>query len=294
MTAWCDNTGEALAIALRPGNAGSNTASDHIEVITAALAQIPASHRREVLFTIDGAGASHDVVRHLHGLNTARVHGRRGRRIEYSIGFDLDARAREAISVLPARAWEPALNEEGDAREDAHVAELTGLLRTSHPGDQLASWPPDMRIIACREPIAIAEQVSLFEQLDGYRYQLIATNTPGGQVQRLEARHRVHARVEAGIRTGKDTGLARFPSRQYAINTAWCHVVAIGIDMLAWTKLLTLNGALAKAEPKTLRYRLLHTGAKSPAANADDTCSSPPPGPGPRTCSRRSPSPAPP
>lgn len=89
------------------------------------------------------------------------------------------------------------------------MAELTGVLRHSHPGDQLPTWPDDMRIIVRREPIAVDAQVSLFEQLDGYRYQLIATNTATGQLQRLEARHRVQARVETGIRTAKDTGLAR-------------------------------------------------------------------------------------
>ena len=42
LCAWCDNTGEVLALLLRPGNAGSNTAADHIAVLTEAIAQIPA------------------------------------------------------------------------------------------------------------------------------------------------------------------------------------------------------------------------------------------------------------
>lgn len=247
---------------LRPGNAGSNTATDHINLIDRAIAQVPAAHRRDLLVTIDGAGASHAVVEHLDRLNTYPTHGLRGRKVNYSIGFDLNDRARIAITALPAGAWEPALDAAGGARDDAHVAELTGVLRHSHPGDQLPTWPGDMRIIVRREPIAVDVQVSLFEQLDGYRYQLIATNTATGQLQRLEARHRVQARVETGIRTAKDTGLARLPSRDYAINTAWCYAVAIGIDLLAWTRLLTLDGNLAKAEPATLRYRLLHVGAR--------------------------------
>ncbi len=251
-----------MAIKLRPGNAGSNTAADHVEVITGAIAQVPTGHRRDLLVTIDGAGASKAVVAHLHALNTAPAHGARGRAVGYSIGFDLDERTRAAISALPTTAGEPALDPTGAARDDAHVVELTGLLRGSHTGDQLASWPADMRLIARREPIPVADQVSLFEQQDGYRYQVIATNTPGGQVQRLEARHRAHARVESYIRTGKDTGLARLPSTSYAMNTAWCNAVAIGIDLLAWTRLLTLTGHLAKAEPRTLRYALFHVGAK--------------------------------
>jgi len=71
-----------------------------------------------------------------------------------------------------------------------------------------------------REPIPAGMQVSLFEQHDGHRYQITATNTPGGQLQRLEARHRVHARVEDGVRTAKATGLRRLPSKSWRINEA--------------------------------------------------------------------------
>jgi hypothetical protein len=105
-------------------------------------------------------------------------------------------------------------------------------------------------------------QVSLFEQHDSYRYQIIATNTPGGQLQRLEARHRVHARVEDGVRTAKATGLRHLPSKSWDIDAAWCQVVALAVDLLAWLRHLTLDGDLAKAEPKTVRYRLLHTAAR--------------------------------
>jgi hypothetical protein len=257
LTAWCDNTGEALAIRLRPGNAGSNTASDHIEVLTEAIEQIPAQHRRRLLVTLDGAGASHAVVAHLSALNTAP-----GQEVHYSVGFALDGRTRTAIGMLPDTAWEPALDAAGLPRDDADVAELTGLLRRGPDGDKLAGWPPDMRVTVRREPISPGAQISLFEQHAGKRYQVIATNTPGGQVSRREARHRVHARVEDDIRTGKDTGMNALPSRSYAINSAWYQAVAIGCDLLAWTRLLALDGPLATAEPKTLRYRLLHVAAR--------------------------------
>ncbi|UQX10734.1 transposase [Candidatus Mycobacterium methanotrophicum] len=203
--AWCDNTGELLAIIARAGNAGSNTAADHIAIIDAAIAAIPAAWRKNLLVTIDGAGSSHAVVEHLATLNA-----RAGWSVAYSVGFDLDERARVAIGQLPANAWEPALDPAGAARQDAQVAELTGLLRESAGGDRLAGWPADMRILVRREKIAEGTQLSLFEQHHGYRYQVIATGTRGGQVQRLEARHRVHARVEGFIRCGKDTGLGRW------------------------------------------------------------------------------------
>ena len=139
---------------------------------------------------------------------------------------------------------------------------MTGLLRESAGGDRLDGWPKDMRILVRREKIEVGAQLSLFEQLNGFRYQITATATRGGQPQLLEARHRVHARVEGFIRCGKDTGLARWPSASFAINTAWVTAVALAIDLLCWMRLLLLDGPLAKAEPTTLRYRLLHAAAR--------------------------------
>lgn len=267
LLAVCDNTGELLVVMLRAGNAGSNTGADHVQVLDAAIAQIPAPYRRDLLVTIDGAGAGHQIVDHITALNTALEHGGRGRKVEYSIGFDLDDRARAAITRLGERGWEPALDTDGTPRKNAHVAELTGLLRASvgadgQPVDQLKTWPKDLRVIVRREPIPTGMQVSLFEQHDGYRYQVLATNTTGGQLQRLEARHRVHARVEDGVRTAKATGLRRLPSKSWGRNEAWGQVVALAVDLLAWLRHLTLDDDLAKAEPKTLRYRLLHTAAR--------------------------------
>ena len=87
--------------------------------------------------------------------------------------------------------------------------------------------------------------------------------TPGfGQLAQLEARHRAHARVEDRIRCAKNTGLARLPSRQFAINTVWVELVLTAADLLAWTQTTLLEGDLAAAEPATLRYRLLHVAAR--------------------------------
>jgi hypothetical protein len=105
-------------------------------------------------------------------------------------------------------------------------------------------------------------QLSLFEQQEGKRYQVIATNTSSGALQFLEAAHRTQAPVEDRIRRGKNTGLAHLPSRDYAINQAWCTAVSLACDLLAWLRLLALSGDLAKAEPTTPHYRLLHTAAR--------------------------------
>jgi hypothetical protein len=245
----CDNTGELLAIQLRPGNAGANTAVDHLDVLTQAVAQIPADHRRHLLIRADSAAASHAVLDWLHRRNTAR------RRVEYSIGWSIGEPERAAITRLPTSAWSPALDADGRVRDGAQVAELSGLLH-------LAGWPTGMRVIVRRERPHPGAQLSLFETRDGWRYTAFVTNTRLGALQWLEARHRAHARVEDRIRCGKDTGLRRLPSREFAINQAWCAAAAIACDLIAWLQILALDSELAKAEPKRLRYRVLHVAAR--------------------------------
>lgn len=247
---WCDNTTEFLAGMLRTGKAGSNTAADHIEVLGQAIAQVPAAQRKHLLICSDGAGASHDLVDWLTDQNKIR-----GRRVEYSVGYPITEGVREAITRVPAKVWEPAIDADGGFRDGGDVAELTGLL-------ELTGWPEQMRIIVRRERPHPGAQLSLFEERDGYRYQAFATNTTVGQLAFLEARHRAHARVEDRIRHAKDTGLGRFPSREYAINQAWLVAVAVAADLVAWLRLLGLDGDLVTAEPKALRYRLLHVPAR--------------------------------
>jgi Transposase DDE domain group 1 len=244
---------------LRKGSAGSNTTTDHITVLDEAITQIPARYRRDLLVTVDGAGASHGLVEHITTLNS-----RPGYRVHYSIGWELGARERRAIARVPTSAWAAVLDGQGQPRDldEAGVIELTTLLREGPGGDQLASLPPDMRIICRREKPHPGAQLSLFETIDGWRDQLVATNTPGKTAQFLEARHRPHARVEDCIRTGKNTGLGHLPSSAIEINRAWCLAATIACDLLCWLRLLCLEGPLAKAEPKTLRYRILHTAAR--------------------------------
>jgi hypothetical protein len=259
LMAWCDNTGESLALLLRAGSAGSNTTADHIQVLDEAITQIPVRCRRDLLITVDGAGASHGLIDHITTLNAAP-----GRRMHYSIGWELGGRERATIGRVPASAWGVVLDSHGHPRDldEAGVVELTALLREGPDGDQLANWPNDLRIICRREAPHPGAQLSLFEAADGWRYQLVATNTPHTSAQFLEARHRAHARVEDNVRTGKQTGLGHLPSTSIDINRAWCLAATIAADLLCWLRLLCLDGPLAKAEPKILRYRLLHTAAR--------------------------------
>jgi hypothetical protein len=201
--------------------------------------------------------------------------------VHYSIGFDLDERARTAIARVPKTAWEAVSDTEGQPRDldDAGVVELTGLLRGSVYGDLLANWQTDMRVICRRERPSAGAQLSLLEEADGWRYQLIATNTPTGQPSFLEARHRPH-RVKDRIRCGKDTGIRHLPSTSFSINQAWCVAAMIACDLLCWLRLLCLSGSLARAEPKTLTASCTPPPASS-AASANGRSKYRRAGPGP-------------
>ena len=236
---------------LREGRAGSNTTADHVTVLDQSLAQIPDAHRHgtPILIRSDSAGCTQGFLAHIrslreHGIDTC-----------FSVGVAITEPVREAIRQ--ATHWIPALDTDGDFRDGAEICEITGLVPA-------AGYPEETRFIVRRERPHPGAQLSLFDTIEGMRHQVMATDTPpgGGSVQYLEARHRAHARVEDRIRTGKDTGFGRFPSRVFAINQAWLELALTGIDLLAWTQHLLLDGELAAAEPKKLRYRLLHVAAR--------------------------------
>jgi hypothetical protein len=254
MLAFCDNTGEFLAGLLRRGNAGANSAADHITVLDAALAQVPDVHRHgtQILIRTDTAGCTKDFLAHIRGLRDIAVS------CEFSVGWAIKDRERAAIGAIPTRVWTDAIDANGAHRDGAGLAEITHVL----PTGVLADYPAGTRVIVRRERPHPGAQLDVFEERDGWRYTAFATDTRAGQLAHLDARHRAHARVEDRIRTAKDTGLGHFPSRTFAINTAWLTVVMLAVDLIAWTQHLLLEGELAKAEPKTLRYRLLHTAAR--------------------------------
>lgn len=265
LSAWCTNVGDALAVMQRTGNAGSFTGIDHVKVIDQALAQIPAAYRRDVLVTIDGAGASHEVIDHLTALNTARrpdgSYDRRGRRVEYSTGWPVDARTRSGIDRLREQDWSPALHADGRPDPGAQVAELTAILRTGIGGDELQGWPADLRVIARRTPRDPGEQAELGQDAD-WRYGAFATSTPTGQVQFLDVRHRSQAHVEDNMKEWKATGAEKLPAIGADRAAAWLHLAALTVTLTAWCRHLALDGPLASAEPKALRYRLWSAPAR--------------------------------
>jgi hypothetical protein len=248
---FLDGSREALSGLLREGRAGSNTTADHITVLDQALTQIPDAHRygTPILVRSDSAGCTQGFLAHIR---TLREHGIDTR---FSVGVAITEPIRAAIRQ--ATDWVPAIDTDGEPRDGAQICEITGLV----PAD---GYPEGTRFIVRRERPHPGAQLSLFDTIEGMRHQVMATDTPpgNGSIQYLEARHRAHARVEDRIRTGKDSGFGRFPSRVFAINQAWLELALVGIDLLAWTQTLLLDGELALAEPKKLRYRLLHVAAR--------------------------------
>jgi hypothetical protein len=261
LTSWCTNVGDALAVMQRPGNAGSFTAADHITVLKASFAQIPAQWRTDVLVSIDGAGASHDVIDYLTSCNTAPEHGNRGRRVEYTIGWPVDERTVAGIVQLREHDWGASVHADGALDPAAQVADLTGIMRHAPEGDRLASWPSCMRLIVRRTPRPATKPAKLGEHPD-WEYGAFVTNTASGQVQFLDARHRTQAHVEDRMKQFKACDARNLPSIDYGRNTAWLQLAALATSLTAWLRHLALDDDLAKASTKTLRFRILSAPAR--------------------------------
>jgi hypothetical protein len=237
--------GEPLAIMLRPGNAGSNTASEHIEVTRLALAQLPRKMRRRVLIRTDSGRGTHEFLTWLASP---------GRRLHYSIGMTISEDMQDAILQLPERIWEPAYDAGGQARPGAWVADLTGLL-------DLAGWPAGMRVIVRRERPHPGAQLR-FTDVDGHRFTCFATDAKSGQLAGLELRHRRRARCEDRIRCAKDTGLRNLPLHGFDQNQLWCELVAMASELLAWMQMLALESPARGWEPRRLRLRLFSAAGR--------------------------------
>ncbi|MGO4652259.1 IS1380 family transposase [Arthrobacter sp. 2RAF22] len=243
-----EGTGEPLAVLLRPGNAGSNTAADHIEVVRDALKQLPASHRsgRKVMIRTDSAGGTQEF---LHWLTA------RHRNLGYSVGFPIHGALENVLPLIPDKAWTRAYNSNGFERDGAWVAEVTGML-------ELSAWPKGLRVIVCKEIPHPGAQLRITD-LDGMRYTAFATNQARGQLADLEVRHRLRACCEDRIRGAKDTGLQNLPLHSFAANTLWCHLVMLAAELTAWAQLLAFTGTKVRRwEPKKLRARVFEIAGK--------------------------------
>lgn len=253
---WCDTTGEPLAAMLRPGNAGSNDAEHHLELLDQAIAALPREYQvghdvgdtsdmvvHPIVVRADSAGATHGFIRGIAEANC-----------DYSVGYPISGAVRDSLMYVQEEDWVQARDPDAKVREGAWVAELTDLV-------DLGSWPVGTRLICRRERPHPGAQLSLFDTAEGFRHTCFITNTKGDDIAALELRQRGHARVEDRIRSWKDCGLANLPFDSYVRNEAWVAVSLVAGTLLAWSQMVCFDGALAKAEPKTLRRRILHTAA---------------------------------
>jgi hypothetical protein len=249
--------GESLAGLLRAGNAGSNTAADHITVLEQALSALP-EHARprpgdpdsvRVVARSDSAGATH-----------AFAQACRDRGVWFSFGFPVDARIQAIVDRVPDHGWEPAIASDGGIRDGAWVVEITGML-------DLTAWPAGSRVTLRAERPHPGAQLT-FTDADGHRITAFITDIPdrviAGQSAGLELNHRQHARVEDRIREGKAAGLRNLPCRGWDENVAWLETLLTATDLVCWAKLLGFTGTpeLAHAEIATFRNRVLHVAAR--------------------------------
>ncbi len=245
-----DGTGEGLAAMLRPGNAGSATAADHIDVFESALGQLPdLPDETTVLVRADSGGSSKAFLAYL-----------RDAHVMFSVSVRLSDQIRAAIRVLHCHAsvWTSAVTQDGQVRDGAHVAEATGLPDVD---DWLDGLPAGTRLIVRREPLHPGAQQT-FDDVDGHRFTAFVTDQPDADLAILDVRHRAHARVEQRIRDAKDCGMANLPSADFAINTIWLQLVLAAQDLFAFFAALAVDSDLAVAAPKTIRYRLLHVAGR--------------------------------
>jgi hypothetical protein len=256
LAVWCDNTKEPLGAMLRPGNAAPGNTDDHLELLEQVVRSVPLDYQlgheedddpalvvHPILVRADSAGASHRFVQSLTIAN-----------FEYSIGFSIRGSVRDALLLAQEEDWVRATELGGGIRDGAEVIELTEII-------ELKGWPADMRVICRRERPHPGAQLSLFDTHAGWRHTCFIANTKGDDIAALELRHRGHARVEDRVRCWKACGLANLPFDGYCANEAWVAVSVIAGALLAWSQMTCFDGALAKAEPKTMRYRVLHVAA---------------------------------
>jgi hypothetical protein len=255
---WCDETNELLAAMLRPGNAGANSTDDHLELLDRAIGALPQRCQRghavgdtadavevALLVRSDSAGASHGFVRACLEANA-----------DYTLGFGVDGRVRDALLLVQEDHWRPAIESDGSRRAGAEVVELTRLV-----GLKPKDWGGGCRVICRRERPHPGAQLSIFDTDNGWRHTAFITNSKDDPVS-LELRQRGHARVEDRVRCWKATGMSNLPCEDYVRNQAWLLATVIASNLIAWTQLVCLDGELARAEPKTLRYRLFHVAAR--------------------------------
>ena len=228
------------------------------------------------------AGASHELVRHLLSLSSAR------RSVLFTCGWMITAADEDAIRQVPAGAWKPGTGQDGAAEDDKDVAEVTRLM------SRAGNWPDGLRWIARRVKPSRRHLRNLtdYEKKTGWKYSITCTNIPGTGIagvpgshhpQYLDTVHREHAVVEtAGVRTAKAMGLRNLPSKTWQVNCGWVIAANIAADLTAWTRFLGFRDDpdLQEADPERSATGSGTSPPGSPATPASASSRSAPAGPG--------------
>ncbi|QGU08477.1 Transposase DDE domain protein [Corynebacterium occultum] len=256
-------TGEPTAVLLRPGNAGSNTAADHIMVLNQTMNSMP-DHvdghdwGRRLLVRTDAAGGSKKFINHLDQQGLA-----------YSVGIGTFWQVADIASTLGGKVKQGIIRPDGTVSDidDAYVADITSRVHcwAGEPvGITLEDYPPDMRFIIRVEHAASGAQLRTTD-LDGRRIQMFVTNR-NGHAQRLDELHRARGRCEQRIRDVKDCGLGKLPHTAFRMNQAWAYSAMLAMNLISWAGLITAATPPPSTtsrqwwwvwEPKTLRVRML-------------------------------------
>ncbi|MGP5699954.1 IS1380 family transposase [Glutamicibacter arilaitensis] len=247
-------TGEVLAVQLRPGNRGANSAKSHIEVLNQALAQLPDDfydqhgnlQGEKILVRTDSAGSSREFLHHLDSLG-----------IQFSTSYSLPVIKERFIRWIDEKKyWEPALSADGGQRDDAWVIDASKVI-------ELKDYPPGTRIYLRAEPLHPGAKATLFDT-DGNRVTAFLTNAPRFNVAFLDARHRARGRCENRIKTLKSTGLGKLPYWSFAANQAWADLAMLALNLVSWLQMAVLPGGHAAGcwDMKRWRYRLFSMAGK--------------------------------
>ncbi|MDQ0819793.1 hypothetical protein QFZ79_002083 [Arthrobacter sp. V4I6] len=249
-----NGTGEILACLLRTGNAGANSADDHIRVFETAVSGLPEGFFDEtgalagenVLVRTDSAGASRKFLWYLHSRNA-----------QFSVSYPVPAAKAHMVDwINDKKNWQPALDQAGNDRTDAWVINATDII-------PLTDYPPGTNLFLRAEPLHPGAQPTLLD-IDGHRITAFLTNSPRWHGPFLDARHRARARCENRIKTLKNTGLGKLPFFDFAANQAWAWIAALASNLVSWLQLTALPaGDHAKGwDIKRWRYRLFATAGK--------------------------------
>ena len=249
-----NGTGEVLAAVMRPGNAGANSAEDHIKVFTQALGQLPDDFYNEhgeligekVLVRTDSAGASRKFLHHLAALG-----------VQFTVSYPVPVTKAHMVGwINDKQHWQPALDQNGKERTDAWVINATEILG-------LTDYPAGTNLYLRAEPLHPGAQATLLD-VDGHRITAFVTNSPRWHGPTLDARHRARGRCENRIKTLKNTGLGKLPFFDFHANQAWATIAALAMNLVSWLQLTALPaGHKARGwDMKRWRYRLFATAGK--------------------------------